>query len=942
MESMFAAVLRMSLEASVAILVVLAVRLVLRRKLPAVCFCLLWAVVLVRLVLPVSLPSPTSIFNLVPQETRTALNQSIGATPQTPGENLLGASAGAPTGEAAQGVQQVQFSGTQSPYQGGTQQPGTPGGGSGSPTETPTGVGGWVGPFLAWSWFAGAVGMFLFFLALYFRARGRFATAVRFDSRGVLKECAQALGMRRRVGVYLSDRTDTPVVCGLLRPRIILPYAFKDLDDRRQLRLILTHELVHIRRGDHLFKPLFLAALCLHWFNPLVWVAARFLDRDLERSCDERVVSLWGEENRGAYASSLLDLSVRQNGLGGILDGGLMAFGETGIKERVRGILAYRKPALGLTALGMAAVLVLTACLGTGPSNSGKTPKPGEDLTTLTGTQITDPARLEGIWNDYLYFCITGLQRDFTDPAQVDLWGLVSYVCDQFSAHGDVQALEQVEALDEDGNLQTYYLWPYEQVNAYLQRYFDLTVEDFSGMETRNRYGPYVGQEQGGLLLPLDWQERYRGIEGAYEGPEVWGAPEYRPVNSWGMFLEKALEREDGSVVVVLSSYMDEEAKIISTQRYYLLEPREEEAGTYWISACQYHYLNNHLADLSGTYTTLTTMEDGGMGAIGDITGVVGEDNESFTTYTTALSEDQTQRLISFKRVSKQNGAVLQSGEFALRYDSEVGGFAYKVRPVSDGYLVMGIDEVIHVDKDLAQIGDPVPVPQVIRSSVYGMEYDVAEDFATWYVSTEEGLWRYDAASGTRTVLVEPEYGTGRLMEGAIIVPRSIRLVDGDQKLLYLLYGYEWISGAYSLDLTDGTMDEVPFSSLNALVEGYGSGQFAQMGYGEEDPKVAYYDYASGETRIASLAAGVGSYEDTRAVGRNASALGVSVPAENGDGVGVGRIYRYWHGSGILEELDFQISLKNTYFSVLAVFDDGRVLVRYSVNEAEGGLILVG
>lgn len=162
-------------------------------------------------------------------------------------------------------------------------------------------------------------------------------------------------GIFRRVGVrpdrvrlYVSDLFPSPVVCGLVRPRLVL----SGLVGEEDVAHVVTHELTHIRRHDNLWKALATLALYLHWFNPLVWLFYRWYVTDMEASCDEAVVRR-PETDRKAYAYSLVNMAERSRSA---FAGGFLAFGECALKERVKSIMHVRKNTVILTILAVAVV----------------------------------------------------------------------------------------------------------------------------------------------------------------------------------------------------------------------------------------------------------------------------------------------------------------------------------------------------------------------------------------------------------------------------------------------------------------------------------------------------------------------------------------------------------------------------------------------------------
>lgn len=312
---LFPQVLSMSLTAGVVILFVLAARLPLKRA-PKLFSYLLWAVVLFRLLCPVSFSSALSLFRAV--EVPEVSGAVYGQFHQM---------AGAP----AQAL-------PASPL------PGTPAAAVPETAADP----------LAVLWLAGAAALLVYGAVSLLRLRRRLAEAVPLEGR-----------------VYLADRIPSPFVLGVFRPRIYLPSSLPEAERG----YILLHERTHLRRGDHLFRLLAFAALAVHWFNPLVWLAFFLSERDMEMACDEAVMRRSGQDIRAAYAASLLRLSTGRRFAAGIP----LAFGEGDPKGRIRNVMRYKKPLLGAAAVSLAAVAALAVILAADP------PEAPADLDSLSG-----------------------------------------------------------------------------------------------------------------------------------------------------------------------------------------------------------------------------------------------------------------------------------------------------------------------------------------------------------------------------------------------------------------------------------------------------------------------------------------------------------------------------------------------------------------------------
>lgn len=190
---------------------------------------------------------------------------------------------------------------------------------------------------LSFIWLAGIAILLLYALVSYFRLKYRLRMAIHLQK-----------------NIYESDRIKTAFVLGFASPKIYVP---ADLSVQ-ELDYILKHEETHIRRCDHLIKPLAFIAVCVHWFNPIIWFSYYLAMVDMELSCDESVLRHFGSDIRRDYSNSLLSLSVKQGGLISPL-----AFGENGVRGRIKNVLKYKKPTVWVSILAIAAVIVAVVLL---------------------------------------------------------------------------------------------------------------------------------------------------------------------------------------------------------------------------------------------------------------------------------------------------------------------------------------------------------------------------------------------------------------------------------------------------------------------------------------------------------------------------------------------------------------------------------------------------
>lgn len=351
MTDIFLRIVELSWQAGVLALAVMLARLALRRA-PKWAVCLLWVLVAVRLVLPVSLQSPVSL-----QAAQSPVTAVLYELPQTQ--------------EAAQKTDEV--------LSGGSAEPVTPL----PPTEivtaqpVPAPKPVMTVSLLAAIWLAGVVMMLTYMLVSYLGIYRRVCTAVRLED-----------------NVYRCGSWGTPFVLGLLRPRIYVPEGMDDA----ALPQVLAHERCHIRRGDHLVKPLAFLLLALHWFNPVLWAAYVLLGRDMENACDERVLRDVDGAGRAAYSRALVACAVRQRPAAVCP----LAFGEVAVQERVKNAMNGKKPAVWAAVLLAIAAAVIAVCFLTSPGRREPSVDGAWDAETLYALRtpyVGDPSAVGRILN---------------------------------------------------------------------------------------------------------------------------------------------------------------------------------------------------------------------------------------------------------------------------------------------------------------------------------------------------------------------------------------------------------------------------------------------------------------------------------------------------------------------------------------------------------------
>lgn len=311
MNELFLKIINMSISASWLILAVLILRLVLK-KAPKWVNVLLWGIVAVRLICPLSFESALS---LIPSSETIPLDIEMAAKPTI--------DSGVP---AINSVVNPVLSSFAPPQHVLT---------SANPLQI------WI-PILNIIWLIGVGALLLYTAVSYWRLCRKVDTAVCYKG-----------------NIFQSENVSSPFVLGIIKPRIYLPFNMNGQD----LEHVVAHEQAHIHRKDHWWKPFGFLLLTIHWFNPLVWLAYVLLCRDIELACDERVIKELGNEQRADYMQALVACSVNRR----MIAACPLAFGEVGVKERVKSVMNYKKPAFWVIIIAVIICVGVAACFLTNP-----------------------------------------------------------------------------------------------------------------------------------------------------------------------------------------------------------------------------------------------------------------------------------------------------------------------------------------------------------------------------------------------------------------------------------------------------------------------------------------------------------------------------------------------------------------------------------------------
>ena len=348
MNELFLKIINMSISASWLILAVLILRLVLK-KAPKWVNVLLWGIVAVRLICPLSFESTLS---LIPSAETFPLDIEMAAKPTI--------DSGVP---AINSVVNPVLSSFAPPQHVLT---------SANPLQI------WI-PILNIIWLIGVGSLLLYTAVSYWRLCRKVDTAVRYKD-----------------NIFQSENVSSPFVLGLIKPRIYLPFKL----DGQNLEHVVAHEKAHIHRKDHWWKPLGFLLLIIHWFNPLMWLACVLLCRDIELACDEKVIKELGNEQRADYTQALVACSVNRR----MIAACPLAFGEVGVKERVKSVMNYKKPAFWVIILAVIACVIVAVCFLTNPKQDSYTlrivvPAGSQEKFVYTDEEVSTIKNTIKIWS---------------------------------------------------------------------------------------------------------------------------------------------------------------------------------------------------------------------------------------------------------------------------------------------------------------------------------------------------------------------------------------------------------------------------------------------------------------------------------------------------------------------------------------------------------------
>lgn len=618
----------MSISGTVLILVILAVRAGLKGRLPKRTFAALWTVALLRLLLPFSVPSPWSVYTLLQnaapgiEQVRYFTNMISGNQPadgkasdsagpsrlsglpseaeegsqrnpeqklrtvpsQNPesGNGLQNSTVPGQSSESGIGSHNISGQAPQSESGGGLQDNSVPGIQSSGQTDSAgSSVSGSISeealplaerfaeafPLLKGIWAAGFLLCAVSFAWMYFRCYREFRMSLPFEDR-FLESWRGSHPLWRKLSIRQSDQIRSPLSYGVWHPVILLPKSVKGAD-RFRLRYVLEHEYVHIRYFDAAAKLLMAAALCMHWFNPCVYLMYIFSNRDLELACDEAVVRRFGEEQKSAYAMALIEMEEEKSGLLPLGN----SFSKNAIEERIGAIMKMKKTQPFVHGLSAALVCGIILLFATSCGSYGEAEKNVEAGLQAEAVDVEETKANSGITTKSLSAALkdserggTAISQSVPDLAEESMAGYSRKELEGRIADLDRLAEEKEGELEQTGSAADALTREIEQIReekeCLLSMEWELELETFFE-EHYGKYGIRYDLSEGRLYkgkTPVRFfiDEREGGVLWAdNEGEAVVRAVYDKEGNVSGVSVRQA---EDGKTGVHIASDQEETA----------------------------------------------------------------------------------------------------------------------------------------------------------------------------------------------------------------------------------------------------------------------------------------------------------------------------------------------------------------------------------------------
>ena len=439
---------QMSVSGAVMILVILVLRALLLERLPKKTFLVLWEIALARLLVPFSVPFGGSFYALVQCSMQAVAKANHPAAIRTLPGNLM---AGVPTETAV-----------------------TP-----QPAVQVTSV-----PVWTLVWLAGALFLAAFFAVAYWKNWQKFQMSFPVEQ-PFARQWLQAHLLRRKISIRQCEFITSPLTFGVRNPVILLPKK-TDWQDETTLRYVLEHEFVHIRRFDTVTKLLLVAAVCVHWFNPFVWVLYGLANRDIELACDEAVLRRFGRDARADYARALIRMEETRNGFVPLCS----SFSGNAMEERIVAIMKTGKTTIVSVLLAGALIVGTTTAFATSaPTSTEELDRQMNQEASQTVTEEetimsylnSDDGKTYYSFDDGKTFTpLTDAEYEALYPTQDIEW----WTYDEYKAWLEKEKIQLQSMLGERGSVNggEEFVWTQEKIDETIALYEEILQDIKNGM----------------------------------------------------------------------------------------------------------------------------------------------------------------------------------------------------------------------------------------------------------------------------------------------------------------------------------------------------------------------------------------------------------------------------------------------------------------------------
>lgn len=491
--------------------------------------------------------------------------------------------------------------------------------------------------------------------------------------------------------VFQSERCDSPFVLGLVRPRIYIPYGLSE----EERDFVLAHERAHLRRGDHLIKPFGFLLLSVYWFQPLLWVAYVCLCRDIEAACDEKVIAGLEEHERRRYSHTLVSLGVERRRIAACP----VAFGEVGLKERVKRVMHYKKPTVWIVAIVLVLTAVASVCLLTNRESPPPAPQSTfEDAVvrvTANGQSETMPVQVDAqVTLDLMTFTVQKVdleQMEVTVALSTPLWSDGAKTT-QVTLPYDADACD-LRADAENGEVTNYCLKVVMPTAVRTQSVGDLLLPDKWNTDFDTHETVYVAEDMIVTLYPHYFTATFgRLADHTMNGTYTW-TEDTLTLTEDGHLTEYVFRKgEKGTLRYdAAASYRHPKAKsldlcdgfTLAFSYRYEITRQKDERGVLWDEHA-YRILDwDGIVIATDTLSECPLIEDVSDGLLRIKHDTTVEDNRAFKSTVWYVDMHQKKRLDTYNElITDRDAEVVMS-----LYQPEAGGLCYISLDRYNGYM---------------------------------------------------------------------------------------------------------------------------------------------------------------------------------------------------------------------------------------------------------------